>query len=102
MTTGLQLAPPLPQNLDAERAVLGAVLLDKNALNTVIENLRPEDFFYDQHRRIFKQMIALAETQQPIDLVILTDELQRRRDLETAGGAPYIATLADCMLRVSN
>ncbi len=44
---------PLPNNLDAERSVLGAVLLDNNALNAAIENLRPEDFFLDQHRRVF-------------------------------------------------
>ena len=55
---------PLPQNLDAERSVLGAILLDNHALNMAVEKLRPEDFFLDQHRRIFNQMIALAEAQQ--------------------------------------
>jgi replicative DNA helicase len=49
---------PLPNNLEAERSVLGAVLLDNNALNAAIENLRAEDFFLDQHRRVFTQMIA--------------------------------------------
>jgi replicative DNA helicase len=96
------IAPPLPQNLEAERAVLGAVLLDNNALNAAIENLRPEDFFLDQHGRVFRQMIALAESRQAIDLVILADELHRRSELEAAGGAPYLASLADGMPRVSN
>src|SRR6267143_6620221 len=96
------IAPPLPQNLEAERAVLGALLLENNALNAAIENLRPEEFFLDQHRRIFTQMIVLAESQQAIDLVILTEELRRRGELEAAGGAPYLASLADGMPRVTN
>jgi replicative DNA helicase len=93
---------PLPNNLDAERSVLGAVLLDNHALNAAVENLRPEDFFLDQHRRVFVQMIALAENQQPIDLITLTEELHRRGDLEAAGGTPYLASLADGMPRISN
>jgi replicative DNA helicase len=93
---------PLPNNLDAERSVLGAVLLDNNALNAAIENLRAEDFFLDQHRRVFTQMIALSESQQAIDLITLTEELHRHGDLEAAGGAPYLASLADGLPRVSN
>src|ERR1700746_2107243 len=93
---------PLPNNLDAERSVLGAVLLDNNALNAAIENLRPEDFFLDQHRRVFLQMIALGEAQQAIDLVTLTESLHRVGELESSGGAPYLASLADGMPRVSN
>jgi replicative DNA helicase len=96
------LEKPLPNNLDAERSVLGAILLDNHALNTAVENLRPEDFFLDQHRRVFTQMIALGESQQAIDLVTLTEELHRRGDLEASGGAPYLAALADGMPRVSN
>jgi replicative DNA helicase len=96
------LEKPLPNNLDAERSVLGAILLDNNALNTAIENLRAEDFFLDQHRRVFTQMIALGEAQQAIDLITLTEELHRRGDLEASGGAPYLASLADGMPKVSN
>jgi replicative DNA helicase len=96
------LEKPLPNNLDAERSVLGAILLDNNALNTAIENLRPEDFFLDQHRRVFTQMISLGEAQQAIDLITLTEELHRRGDLEASGGAPYLASLADGMPKVSN
>src|SRR5258708_8662665 len=93
---------PLPQNLEAERSILGAILLDNHALNAAIENLKPEDFFLEQHRRVFTQMIALGENQQAIDLVTLTEELHRRGDLEAAGGAPYLASLADGMPKVSN
>src|ERR1700738_3720224 len=93
---------PLPNNLDAERSVLGAILLDNNALNTAIENLRPEDFFLPQHQRVFTHMIVLGESQQAIDLVTLTEELHRKGDLEASGGAPYLAALADGMPKVSN
>src|SRR6202167_6413116 len=96
------LEKPLPNNLDGERSVLRAILLDNNALNAAIENLRAEDFFLDQHRRVFIQMIALAEAQQAIDLITLTEELHRRGDLEAAGGAAYLASLADRMPKVSN
>src|ERR1700680_1809767 len=102
MPSDSTLEKPLPNNLDAERSVLGAVILNTNALNAAIENLKPEDFFLDQHRRVFTQMIALGEAQQAIDLITLTEELHRRGDLEAAGGAPYLASLADGMPRVSN
>jgi replicative DNA helicase len=93
---------PLPQNLDAERSILGAILLDNHALNAAIENIKPEDFFLEQHRRVFNQMIALGESQQAIDLVTLTESLHRVGELESSGGAPYLAALADGMPRVSN
>src|SRR3981189_898967 len=102
MPSDSTLEKPLPNNLDAERSVLGAVILDNNALNAAIENLKPEDFFLDQHRRVFTQMIALGEAQQAIDLITLTEELHTRGDLQAAGGAPYLASLADGMPRVSN
>jgi replicative DNA helicase len=102
MAVDSTLERPLPSNLDAERSVLGAILLDNSALNPAVEHLRPEDFFMEQHRRVFTQMIALGESQQAIDLVTLTEELHRRGDLEASGGAPYLAALADGMPRVSN
>src|SRR6202022_3201428 len=101
-TSDSSLEKPLPNNLEAERSVLGAILLANNALNAAIENLRPRHFFLPQKQRVYKQMIALGESQQAIDLVTLTEELHRRGDLEAAGGAPYLASLADGMPRVSN
>jgi len=92
----------LPNNLDAERSILGAILLDNNALNTAIEALKAEDFFLPQNRHVFQQMIALGEAQHAIDLVTLTEELHRRGELEAAGGAPYLASLVDGVARVSN
>jgi replicative DNA helicase len=102
MTTETTLERPLPQNIEAERSVLGAVLMDNHALNTAIEKLRPDDFFLDQHRRIFIQMIELGEAQQSIDLVTLSEQLRRKGDLEAAGGPAYIAQLVDGMPRISH
>ena len=92
----------LPHNLEAERSILGAILLDNHTLNTAVEKLRSDDFFLDPHRRIFQHMIALGEAQQAIDLVTLTEDLHRRGELEATGGAAYLAALVDGVPRVSN
>src|SRR5580693_1446472 len=99
-TTSLE--RPMPQNMEAERSILGAILLDNNAINAAIEKLKPEDFFHDHHRRIYQQMIALGETQQAIDLVTLTDQLHRSGELESSGGHAYIAQLMDGVPHVTN
>jgi replicative DNA helicase len=102
MTMEVALERPLPHNLDAERSVLGAILLENHALNAAIEKLKSQDFFLDQHRRIFDRMIELGEAQQAIDLVTLTEELHRRGELDAAGGAAYLAQLVDGVPRVVN
>ena len=102
MTTEIALERPLPHNLEAERSVLGAILLENHALNAAIEKLKSQDFFLDQHRRIFDRMIELGEAQQAIDLVTLTEELHRRGELDAAGGAAYLAQLVDGVPRVVN
>ncbi len=102
MATEPVLERPLPQNLDAERSVLGAILIDNNALNVAIERLRAEDFLSDYNRRIYQQMMVLGEAQQAIDLVTLTDQLHRRGELEAAGGAAYLAQLLDGVPHVTN
>jgi replicative DNA helicase len=93
---------PLPHNLEAERSILGAVLLDNHVLNAAIEKLKPEDFFLDPHRRIFERMISLGETQQAIDLVTLTENLDRSGELEASGGPAYLAQLLDGVPHISN
>ena len=102
MATPAVLERPLPHNLDAERSILGSILLDNHALDLASEKLRPEEFFLDQHRRIYERMVVLREVQQAIDLVTLTDELSRHGELEAAGGAAYLAQLVDGVPRVSN
>src|SRR5882762_6103511 len=101
-TSTTALERQLPQNTEAERSILGAILLDNNALNATLEKLKPEDFFHDHHRRIYQQMIALGETQQAIDLVTLTDQLHRRGELESSGGHAYISQLMDGVPHVTN
>jgi replicative DNA helicase len=102
MASSLQIERPLPQNPDAERSVLGAILLDNHALNAAIELLRPEDFFLEQHRRLYGRMIALGERQRAIDLVTLAEELERAGELEAAGGPAYLAQLIDGVPRVTH
>jgi len=85
----------LPSNLEAERSILGAILLDNAVCNQAIELLRREDFFLDSHRRIFDKMVSLTERLMPIDLITLSDELRRAGEFEQIGGATYIASLID-------
>jgi replicative DNA helicase len=99
-------APPsertLPHNLDAERTVLGAVLVDNAAFNSAAEILTRDDFYRESHRRVFEAMALLSERSQPIDLVTLKDELVRASALEAAGGAAYLASLIDGIPRIIN
>ncbi len=92
----------LPHNLDAERTVLGAVLVDDSAFNSAAEVLSREDFYKEGHRRIFEAMASLSERSQPIDLVTLKDELGRQQALEAVGGVAYLAALVDGLPRLTN
>ena len=85
----------LPSNVEAERSILGAILLDNAVCNQAIELLRRDDFFLESHRRIFDKMVALTERLMPIDLITLSDELRRAGEFEQIGGATYIASLID-------
>jgi replicative DNA helicase len=102
MATDTALERPLPQNLEAERSILGAVLLDNHALNAAVERLRADDFFLPQHRLIFERMVQIAEKQQAIDTVTLMEDLARNGQLEASGGIPYLSQLADGLPRVTN
>jgi replicative DNA helicase len=81
----------LPHNADAERTVLGAILVDNQAFNSAAEILTRDDFYRDAHRRIFEAMATLAEKSEPIDLVTLKNELTRTQSLDAAGGVAYLA-----------
>ncbi|HVB56063.1 MAG TPA: replicative DNA helicase, partial [Candidatus Acidoferrales bacterium] len=102
MASEITLERPLPHNLEAERSILGAILLDNYALNTAVEKLRAEDFFLSQHRHIFERMVQLGEKQQGIDTVTLMEDLSRNGRLEAAGGVAYLSQLADGLPRVTN
>ncbi len=92
----------LPHNADAERTVLGAILVDNQAFNSAAEVLTREDFYRDAHRRIFEGMAILAEKSEPIDLVTLKNELTRSQSLEAAGGVAYLAGLVEGVPRLEN
>src|SRR5437762_3300963 len=85
----------LPANVEAERSILGAILLDNLAYNEAAEHLKPEDFSLDSHRRIFTRMVDLAESSRPIDLVMLVEEMDRRKELQAIGDVGYISGLVD-------
>lgn len=92
----------LPGNLDAERSLLGAILLDNALCNQAVELLKRGDFLAPSHRRIFDQMVQLSAAGHPIDLITLSEELERSGDLDTIGGASYLASLIDGVPRTSN
>src|SRR6266481_6171724 len=92
----------LPHNLEAERSVLGAVLLHNDAFNLAAEIIDSGDFFRDAHQRIFDTMVKLVERGDAIDLVTLKDELGRSGQLDEVGGPAYIAALVDGVPRSTN
>ena len=92
----------LPHNLEAERSVLGAILLHNDAFNLAAEVIDSADFFRDAHRRIFDKMVKLAERSGAIDLVTLKEELGRSGELDEVGGPAYIAALVDGVPRSMN
>jgi replicative DNA helicase len=92
----------LPHNLEAERSVLGAILLHNDAFNTAAEVIDSNDFFREAHRRIFDKMVRLAERGDAIDLVTLKEELTRSGDLDEVGGPAYISALVDGVPRSTN
>jgi replicative DNA helicase len=92
----------LPHSLDAEKSVLGAILIHNEAFNHAAELIDSRDFFRDAHRRIFEKMIALSERGDAIDLITLKEELARSSELDEVGGPAYIASLADGVPRSAN
>ena len=92
----------LPHNVEVERSILGAVLLDNQALNAAAQVLAPDDFFGDANRLIYEAMTWLSERSEAIDTVTLREELERRDVLERAGGAAYISSLIDGLPAAAN
>jgi replicative DNA helicase len=93
---------PMPQSPDAERAVLGSILINNNAFYRVISTVDSEDFFRDAHRTIFAAMRRLAEESREIDLLTLKEDLAKRAQLEQVGGSAYISSLVDGIPDVAN
>ncbi len=91
-----------PQNVEAEKSFLGCLLIDKNAADKVVDIISPEDFYRDVHGMIYGAMVGLSEKKTPIDLVTLTDILEKEKILEEIGGASYIASLANAVPTASH
>ncbi|HUR71747.1 MAG TPA: replicative DNA helicase [Candidatus Limnocylindrales bacterium] len=91
-----------PQNLDAESSVLGGILIENEAVNVVLETLRPEDFYRESHRRIMRAMIEITDRSEPVDLITLSDYLKSKNELESVGGTAYLASLADFVPTAAN
>jgi replicative DNA helicase len=92
----------LPHNLEAEKCVLGAILIDNPSFNQAAEVIDAGDFFRDAHRRIFEKMVGLSERNHAIDPVTLKDELTRSGELDEVGGPAYVASLTDGVPRSAN
>jgi len=91
-----------PQNLEAEQAVLGAMLLEEDAIAKAGELLEESSFYKDAHRTLFAVLIALYKANVAVDLVTVTDELKKRNCLEDVGGASYLATLTSLVPTAAN
>lgn len=91
-----------PQNIEAEQAVLGAILLDTESLVTAMERVTSDDFYRGAHQRIFETMIELAEANEPVDLITLTARLQNKQLLEEVGGVTYLSELANAVPTSAN
>jgi len=91
-----------PHNLEAERTVLGTILVNNKSLNVVLSIIRPEDFYKDSHRKIIETISALVDKGLPVELLALSEELRRNALLEEVGGASYLASLMDGVPRNLN
>ena len=91
-----------PQAKDLEEAVLGALMLEKTAFDTVIEILKPECFYVEAHQRIFTAMQSLANKSQPIDILTVAEELKTKEELEMVGGAYYVTKLTNAVVSAAN
>jgi replicative DNA helicase len=88
--------------LEAEKSVLGAILINNQAFNQAAEVIDAQDFFRDAHRRIFEKMVGLTDRNDPVDFVTLTDELTRSGELDEVGGPAYVSGLTDGVPRSAN
>jgi replicative DNA helicase len=91
-----------PQAKDLEEAVLGAIMLEKAAFDTVVEILKPECFYVEAHQRIFRSMQSLANKSQPIDILTVAEELRSKDELEMIGGAYYVTKLTNTVVSSAN
>lgn len=91
-----------PHSVESEQSILGSILLDKEAIITVTETIKPEDFYKEAHKIIYECMMKLNNKNEPIDLITLTEELKKQGHLEDIGGISYITSLSTIVPTTSN
>jgi replicative DNA helicase len=91
-----------PHDLEAEKAVLSALLIDNIAIHTVLNEVSPDDFYHPSHQQIYKSMLALQDENEPVDLHTLADYLKVKSLLDRVGGLVYLAELADYEATAAN
>jgi replicative DNA helicase len=92
-----------PQNREAERSVLGSLLRDNKVISDVVQIVRKEDFYFDAHQKVFDAIVSIFDKGgQPVDIVILAEELQKRKHIEDVGQYPYLAELWDAAPTAAN
>ena len=84
-----------PQNIEAEKSLIGSLLLDKEAINKIADSLEPEDFYSRAHQIIYEGMLRLYEKREPIDILSLSNILEETGHLETIGGVGYLTSLVN-------
>jgi len=92
----------LPRDLEAEKAVLSALLLDNDAIHMVLTEVKPEDFYHPAHQQLFQAMLLLQDGNEPVDLHTLSDYLNRKKTLDQIGGPVYLAEIADYEATAAN
>ena len=83
-----------PHSIEAEKSVLGAILMDKDVFFAISEHIKDEDFYSDAHKEIFRAMVDLYRRGEPLDVITVCDSLTKRGSLETVGGRAYVALLS--------
>ncbi|MBO6038622.1 MAG: replicative DNA helicase [Acidaminococcaceae bacterium] len=91
-----------PQNIEAEQSVIGAMLIDKNAVGVVTEKLMPEDFYRQAHQVIYSAILTLHSKNEPIDMITLINELKKMNRLDDVGGVAYVTLLANVVPTAAN
>ncbi len=91
-----------PHNMEAEQSVLGSMIIDKDAIVTATEILRPDDFYKEANKEIYEAILELYDRNEPVDLITLSEELKKRDTLESIGGISYLANLSEGVSTTAN
>lgn len=91
-----------PHSIEGEQSVLGSMILDKNAIVTAMEILRPSDFYKEAHREIYESILEINNRDEPVDLITLSEELKKRNTLDAIGGILYLADLSEAISTTAN